>query len=955
MAACVLVMILGVAALAVFLVLGDKITAVFNEDETTTQNGAVTQEQPIFVSGPAEGISAVWLDYGTDFTKEEEIEPALQKILQWGFKSVVFNGFEPDTLSSAVNKAKSIGLYTVAKIDADDIVSGGIADENIIGQIVGSNVDSILLSFDDTLSDRETEVAVKAVRNASLEIYLGIYSAASAQYSPVCSAGIFDYKYIDIVLPSSAVNGDFTSFLSEFIDGTTAQTVFGMHVELVGNLAGFEKPDEILVQLQAISQIASDGFGIYRYGVLENNDNLITDAITEYMSTGIMKDFFKELVFSKPSKTVFDTSESKVSFVGTGDISQQLTCNGEAVDMIDDGYFAFDAGLNPGKNIFTFEHKGKTVKYEVTYKPVLIKSVEPKGTMNAPGGASLDISVFALKAATVTAIINGTSVPLVRSDSYGEEQVVDAASDYSYFIGSYLLPESTSSVQNLGKIQVTASYSGQTQTMSGATVTVNAEEIEEPTVNETLASSVSETTSLDITETTSQDVSEESSSAENGESSQTSGTTAPTTTATEPPAQSEVKDIFDQLTPEKYNGVSGKSKMVIVNCDYAETLPATTTSDISYPYYTPLPGGTVDYIKSTVSYSGINYYVLRSGRRVYQKQVKYLAKGYNMPSNEIRTVSVKKTTNATNITLTLKWRVPFNVRENPQSYYIQTQGRPYSVKSLTAEYVDVVFYYTDKVDTAPQFSSNVISRAVWMDSDEAGAKTLRLYLKNKGCFYGIKYYYNSDGTLTLSIKERNSSAISGKVIMLDAGHGGADPGAIGAVVVGSSNVHEATLNLSIANKMKAKLEALGATVIMTRTSSGQTISLDERVAMCRKANPDIFVAVHCDSSESSSPSGTTAYYYKSYAYPLAKHIGEGIVSAYRSTVYASNSTMANKVDKGTNVMAFRVTRVEECPAVLIEFGYVSNVVECKALTVDSNQNALAQGAVNGIVNYFKNS
>ena len=65
--------------------------------------------------------------------------------------------------------------------------------------------------------------------------------------------------------------------------------------------------------------------------------------------------------------------------------------------------------------------------------------------------------------------------------------------------------------------------------------------------------------------------------------------------------------------------------------------------------------------------------------------------------------------------------------------------------------------------------------------------------------------------------------------------------------------------------------------------------------------------------------------------------------------------MAARVDKGTNVMAFRVTRVEECPAVLIEFGFVSNVVECKALTVDSNQDALAQGAVNGIVDYFKNS
>ena len=951
MAACVLVMLIGVAALVAYIGFGDKLAGLFEkEGETSAEQTTQQQEQAVFASGPESGISAVWLEYSTDFTKQEEAEAAIAKIAEWGFKSVVFSGCEYDSLAQLVATAKAAGLYTIAKINVGDVVSGGTANEQSAAALCATKADSVLIASSQEYSEREIQVAAKAVRTADSGIYLGFYAVTQTEYAPVCSAGIFDYKYIDIVTPGSAVEGDYAAFLGNYLDGTTADTVFGMHTELVGNTDGYEKPDEIMAQLEAVSQLASSGFGFYRYGVLEKNDDGIRDAVTEYMSTGIMKDFFKELNFSKPSKTVFETSESKVSFVGTGDVSQPLLFNGEPVDMIDDGYFAFDAGLVPGKNTFTFEHKGKTVKYEVTYKPVIIKSVEPTGAMNAPGGASLDISVFALKAATVTATVNGTSVALTRSDSYGDEEVADVGSDYSYFVGSYVLPQAGEKAQNLGKIQVTASYSGQTQTASGATITVNAEEKVDPTVTQTETTQTSATTTVqEVTDNTV--VSEEDSGITNAD--ETTATTAATTAQTT--AKTDSTEIFDQLSPEEYNGVSGKSKMVIVNCDYAETLPATTTSDISYPYYTPLPRGTVDYVKSTVSYSGINYYVLRSGRRVYQSEVKYISSGYNMPSNEIRTVGVNKTTTATNITLTLKWRVPFNVRENPQSYYTQTQGRPYSVKSLTAEYVDVVFYYTDKVDTAPQFSSNVISKAEWIKNTDEGTQTLRLYLKNKGCFYGIKYCYNSDGTLTLSIKERTSTSISGKVIMLDAGHGGADPGAIGAVVVGSTNVHEDTLNLAIANKMKAKLEALGATVLMTRTSSGQTISLDERVAMCRKANPDIFVAVHCDASESSSPSGTTAYYYKSYSYPLAKYIGEGVVSAYKSTVYASNSTMASKVDKGTNVMAFRVTRVEECPAVLIEFGYVSNVVECKALTSDSNQEALAQGAVNGIVNYFKNS
>ena len=192
--------------------------------------------------------------------------------------------------------------------------------------------------------------------------------------------------------------------------------------------------------------------------------------------------------------------------------------------------------------------------------------------------------------------------------------------------------------------------------------------------------------------------------------------------------------------------------------------------------------------------------------------------------------------------------------------------------------------------------------------------------------------------------------------MLDPGHGGNDPGAIGAAIVGNKNVHEETINMAIANKVKSKLEALGATVIMTRTSSSKTIDLETRAALCRATNPDVFVAIHCDASgTSSSASGTTAYYYKSYSYPLAKYLNLSIVSAYKNDIYASNSTMAGKADKGTKFKGFLVTRVEECPSVLIEYGFVTNVVECKALANDKNQNALAQATVDGLVNYFKNS
>lgn len=955
MAVCVAVMLAGIVALVFYIGgFGEKITAWLTSDENETENTTQTDIQPEYISvnGPDGGLNFVFLEKGADFKQVDSANYALSQISEWGMNSVVFSECSVEELTHLVALAKDFDLFTVALTDASQVLKGGAADTAAVKALINTGIDSVLLDFSEGFSDREIRTASKAFRKTAPETYLGVYSTAVNAYKPVCPAGVFDYKIVDIFTPSAAVNGDYSAYLSSFIDGTVADTVFGMRVELVGNNQGFEKPEEILTQFETVTRLDYSGFGFYRFGVLEKNTNGITDAILEYMQTGIMKDFFKELIISKPEKKSFTTDESNVSFVGTGDISQPLTLNGKKIEMIDDGYFSTDVQLKPGENIFTFKHKDKTVVYKITYEMELIRSVSPTGTVTAPGGSSLDIAVVAHKSATVTAVINSTSVSLKRSDEFSDDATADDSSDYTYFVGNYVLPEGKSTEQNIGKIKINASYSGVTQTVSGASVTVNAKvEVVPPVVEVPPTTTVLTTPVSTTAEPVTNDTSENSSSEEGGSSQTVTNTTTTLPTTTEKP--SVPTEVFKLLTPYEYNGVSGKSKMVVVKASLAETLPDTTTNDVSVPYFTPLPAGTVDYVTGTLSYSGINYYVLASGRRVYKTDVEYLASGYNMPANEINTVGVKKTSSSTDITFTTRWKVPFNVREKPQSFYEQTAGRPYSVKSFTAEYVDIVFYHTTKTDAAPQFNSNVIKKAEWINNGTT--QTLRLYLNKKGGFYGIKYYYNSNGTLTFSVKERASSAVAGKVIMLDAGHGGNDPGAIGAAIVGSKNVYEATINLALANKIKAKLEALGATVIMTRTSATQTISLESRAAACRSKNPDIFVAVHCDASESQSPSGTTAYYYKSYSCPLADSMSKGIVTAYKNTVYANNNSMASKADRGSAFKGFKVTRVEECPAVLIEFGYVTNVVECKALTLDENQNALAQGAVNGIVNYFKNS
>ena len=198
------------------------------------------------------------------------------------------------------------------------------------------------------------------------------------------------------------------------------------------------------------------------------------------------------------------------------------------------------------------------------------------------------------------------------------------------------------------------------------------------------------------------------------------------------------------------------------------------------------------------------------------------------------------------------------------------------------------------------------------------------------------------------------AGVSGHSVVIDPGHGGIDGGA-GCAVSSTDFGQEKNINLSIATKVKALLEAEGAKVVMTRTSD-KWVCYADRNAAVRKQDPDMFIAIHCDSSSTASAMGTSAYYYRAYSQPLAKALHQSIVAAYKSDIYADKpDSFKNKVSRGANFYAFRVTRVEECPAVLIEYGFVSNTDECQVLQNAKNRDTLAKATVEGIKKYISAS
>ena len=124
--------------------------------------------------------------------------------------------------------------------------------------------------------------------------------------------------------------------------------------------------------------------------------------------------------------------------------------------------------------------------------------------------------------------------------------------------------------------------------------------------------------------------------------------------------------------------------------------------------------------------------------------------------------------------------------------------------------------------------------------------------------------------------------------------------------------------------------------------------------MARQYMPDAFVSIHCDSSTSASSSGTHTFYYESFSMPLAASIHNQMVGAYQNSLYPIGSTEYSSADKGIKFYPFQVTRVEECPSVLVECGYLSNATDCSILLTDECQNILATAIANGIIVYFNN-
>ncbi len=190
--------------------------------------------------------------------------------------------------------------------------------------------------------------------------------------------------------------------------------------------------------------------------------------------------------------------------------------------------------------------------------------------------------------------------------------------------------------------------------------------------------------------------------------------------------------------------------------------------------------------------------------------------------------------------------------------------------------------------------------------------------------------------------EYNARPSSDKLIVLDAGHGGEDPGAIG--YLNGNAVLEKTLTLQITNKVKTILENAGYTVSMTRT--GDTLpSLTERPAQANAENAALFVSIHINSAEPASANGTEVFYASENngsAYGVtSQQLAQNILDRM---LYYMGST-----NRGVKCAEHAVTRRCNMPASLAEVGFITNPTEVYNMTTDEYQQKAAQGIAEGII------
>lgn len=186
---------------------------------------------------------------------------------------------------------------------------------------------------------------------------------------------------------------------------------------------------------------------------------------------------------------------------------------------------------------------------------------------------------------------------------------------------------------------------------------------------------------------------------------------------------------------------------------------------------------------------------------------------------------------------------------------------------------------------------------------------------------------------------------SEKVIVIDAGHGGRDPGTIGF-----SGSYEKDINLEISKKLKEKLKSNGYKVILTRDSD-EYVDNRLRAKRANKKRARVFISIHANAMENNnSTNGIQVLYYPN----RESTIGDLNNNELARIIMDSLINRTGAIDKGIiEREGLVVLNQTKMPAIIVECGFLSNKNEEELLLTDNYQNKIVDSIVQGLENYFR--
>jgi len=193
-----------------------------------------------------------------------------------------------------------------------------------------------------------------------------------------------------------------------------------------------------------------------------------------------------------------------------------------------------------------------------------------------------------------------------------------------------------------------------------------------------------------------------------------------------------------------------------------------------------------------------------------------------------------------------------------------------------------------------------------------------------------------------------------KTVIIDAGHGGHDSGAV------SGGVQEKKCNLSLARKLETRLKKRGFRVVMTR-STDRFLTLQQRVNIANKYTQAIFISIHHNSARTDghgietftiAPRGTTSPFARSQVNSRLKGNNQDAQNIALATAIHSRAIKSTKAfDRGIQRARFSVLCTIQCPAILYEGGFVTHPKERLLISSAAYQNRAADALCEGVVSY----